>query len=220
MYKSVSTSSDPKEIGVNNGIYQVELLEKKSFVSNDEKKYYEEYFNGNVKSFLLDDFKKIKKDKLSLLTYYPLKKAKETDFISFSPNEMGLNFIVSERVMDIFESFNLYEYIKIPTKIEGFKSKFYTIGFPMIEIEKIDFNKSVFIDWKNNENILINSLNEFMHQKFETRALKTQKLFLKEKLNSVILYIQSEGLFFSNKLIEKLENENVTGFQIRNVELD
>ncbi|MFW0739747.1 hypothetical protein [Flavobacterium sp. T12S277] len=220
MYKNVSTSSDPKEIGVNNGIYQVELLEKKSFVSNDEKKYYKEYFNGNVKNFLLENFENIKKDKVSLLTYFPLKKAKETDFISFSPDEMGLNFIVSQRIVDIFESFDVFEFVKIPTKIEGFKDDYYTVGFPMIEIQKIDFKKSIFIDWKNKGNILVHSYEEFMYQKFETRALRTQKLFLTEKLKSEILYIQTEGLFFSDKLIAKLEDENVTGFQVRNTELE
>jgi len=216
MYKSISPSSDPKEIGINNGIYQVELLEKKSFVSNDEKKYYQEYFNGNVKSFLLDNFKNIKKSKLSLLTYYPLKKAKETDFISFSPNELGLNFIVSQKVIDIFESFNLSDFIKIPSKIEGFINNYYTIGFPITNYKDLDFSKSVFCDYQGNQK-LINTYEEYDEKRYD---LKIKKLKLINKINSNIIYSQIDGLFFSIELIEKLGQHNITGFQIRNTELE
>ena len=41
MYKRVWIETDPRIMGVRNGVYQVELKENKSFVSKEEKDYYE-----------------------------------------------------------------------------------------------------------------------------------------------------------------------------------
>ncbi|BFM44106.1 hypothetical protein CFS9_27470 [Flavobacterium sp. CFS9] len=216
MYKNIRTESDPKIIGVNNGVYQVELNDRKSFVNKEEKKNYENYFDGNFNSFSIDNFKNIEKNKVTILTYFPLKKAKETDFVSFSPNEMGLNFIISQKVLDIFESFNLCEFIKIPTKIEGFKNNFYTIGFPITNYDFLDFPESFFLDSLGNRN-LIESYEEYDVKRYD---IKVKKLKLRRKTSSNIIYSQIKGLFFSNELVEKLRQEDVVGFQICDTELD
>jgi hypothetical protein len=101
MYKTITPSSEPSIIGVNNGVYQVELNDKKSFLNKEEKKYYESYFNGNFSSFIIENFKKNNSQKITELLYFPLKKAKETDIVSFSPNEMGLSFLVSQKVINL-----------------------------------------------------------------------------------------------------------------------
>lgn len=62
-YKRVWIETDPLIMGVRNGVYQVELKEKKSFVSKEERNYYESYFASGINAFLLDYFKRIDEKK-------------------------------------------------------------------------------------------------------------------------------------------------------------
>ena len=69
MYKRVWIETDPRIMGVRNGVYQVELKENKSFVSKEEKDYYESYFASDINAFLLEGFKKINEKRITCITY-------------------------------------------------------------------------------------------------------------------------------------------------------
>lgn len=215
MYKIVSPSSEPSVIGVNNGVYQVELDEKKSFLNRDEKKYYESYFNGNFNSFILENFKTIDNNKITELLYFPLKKAKETDFVRFSPNEMGLNFLISQNVADIFEKFSITNYVKIPTKVSGFSKSYYAVGFPIVTEKSIDFYNSKFyhIIKKN----LFTNLSFEDYKKISGTLVKASEIKLVENRSlSDIVNLQGQGLFFSDALISELNNNDIIGIEVGN----
>jgi len=219
MHRIVFPSSELSVIGVNNGVYQVELLDKKSFLNNEERKYYKSYFSGNFNSFTLENYKKNNPKKITELIYFPLKKAKETDFVRFSPNEMGLNFLVSQKVINLIEQFLLPDYIKIPAKINGFKNNYYTIGFPIITERAINFHKSKF--YHRIKKVELNNLSYEDYKEVSGALVKTLSLELvNTNCTKDILNIQGQGLFFSNLLISKLKEENIIGFEVGNTTLN
>ena len=220
MYRIVSPSSEPSVIGVNNGVCQVELNEKKSFVNKEEKKYYESFFNGNFNSFILDSYKDIDPTRISELAYTPLKKAKETDFVHFSPNEMGLDFLVSQKVVNIIECFSICDYIKISSRIEGFKNQYYTIGFPIITEDVINYPKSRFYHLIKEEKYT--NLSKEDYKKISGALVRTLslKLINSDKLKRDIINLQGQGMFFSTSLISKLKEENVSSFDVGNTILE
>ncbi|MGJ8660373.1 MAG: hypothetical protein ACSHWV_11035 [Cellulophaga fucicola] len=219
MYKVVSHSSEPSIIGVNNGVYQVELNDKKSFLNKEEKRYYESYFNDSVDSFILENFKKNDSRKITELLYFPLKKAKETDFVCFSPFELGLDFIVSQKALNIIEQFALPDYIKIPAKINGFKNDYYTIGFPIVTNDRINFPKSKF--YHRIKKIELDNLSFEDYKKVSGALVKTLTLELvNTNYKKDILNLQGQGLFFSNPLISKLQENNIIGLEIGNTTLE
>lgn len=212
-YKLVSPSSEPSVIGVKNGVCQVELKDNNSFASKEEKKYYESYFNGNFSSFILENFRNVDLSKLTELIYFPLKSAKETDFVRFSPNEMGLNFLVSQKVIDIIENFSIHNYIKIPSKIKGFNNDYYTIGFPIITEDKINYPQSIFyhlIKKTEFSNLSKEDYNEISGALVKTKSIE----LLSYKPKSDIINLQGQGIFFSTSLISKLEEEQIIGLEM------
>ena len=106
MYRRVWIETDPRIMGVRNGVYQVELKENKSFVSKEEKDYYESYFASDINAFLLEGFKKINEKRITCITYFPLKGARKTDFIVGVPHERGIDLLVTEKCLDVLENFN------------------------------------------------------------------------------------------------------------------
>ncbi|NDV78463.1 hypothetical protein [Dysgonomonas sp. 511] len=220
MYKIISTSSDPLIIGVNNGIYQVELIENKSFVNKKERQYYENFFDGEFNSFTINNFRNVESEEISELIYFPLKKAKETDFVSFSPYEMGLNFLVSQKVIKIMDSFSVGDYIKIPSKIEGFNNIYYTIGFPIFTEDVINFFKSKFCHLI--EESELNNLSKDDYKKVAGALVKTINLELvkNDSLNRDIINLEGQGLFFSTPLLLKLNKENITGLEVGQTSLE
>lgn len=219
MYKIVTLSSEPSIIGVNNGVYQVELNDKKSFLNKEEKKYFESYFNGNFNSFIIENFKKNDSQKITELLYFPIKKAKETDFVRFSPNEMGLNFLASQKALNIIEQFLLPDYIKIPAKINGFKNDYYTIGFPIVTNDIINFPKSKF--YHRIKKMELDNLSFEDYKKVSGALVKTLTLELvNTNYKKDILNLQGQGLFFSNLLISKLQENNIIGLEIGNTTLE
>lgn len=212
-YKIVSASSEPSVIGVRSGVCQVELKDNGSFVSKEEKKYYENYFNGNFNAFILENFKNVDLSLLTELTYFPLKSAKETDFVRFSPNEMGLNFLVSQKVIDVIEKFPIDNYIKIPSKINGFTNKYYTVGFPIITEDKINYNQSIFYHLIQQKEL--SNLSKDDYKKISGALVKTKSIeLLGCEAKSDIINLEGQGIFFSTSLITQLQEKKIIGLEI------
>lgn len=87
--------------------------------------------------------------------FFPCKeKIKEIDMIDFCPFKLGLDFLISKKLFDIMNNFNLPPVNKIPTRINTFNTEYFLIGFPMIPQERIDLNKSIFFDTKKEANLI------------------------------------------------------------------
>lgn len=215
MYKKVTEESDPKIIGVKNGVYQVDLKEQKSFATKEEQKYYDSFFDRGTNRMLLNSFKKIDEEKISIITYFPLKSAKETDFVSYAPREPGINFLVSEKCLKVLEDFKLPDYNKIKVSIEGFSNKYYAIGFPMVSNNFVDYANSLFVNLMTKENLEINNEEDYKNKKY----IGNKKIIVKDKLDFDIIGVQGFGLYFSEALIEAVKNNKLTGLQTQNTEM-
>lgn len=215
MFKKVNVESDPKIIGVKNGVYQVELKEKRSFVTKDEQKYYDNFFDSGTNRMLLESFKKIDDKKLSLVIYFPLKNARETDFVGYAPYEFGINFLVSERCLRLLENFKLPDYNKVKVSIEGFSNNYYGIGFPMLSNNLVDYANSLFVNLMTKEKLEINNGEDYKNQKY----VDDKKIAVKNKIDFDVVGVQGFGLYFSETLIEAIKSNELTGLQIQNTEM-
>ena len=215
MYKRVWIETDPRIMGVRNGVYQVELKENKSFVSKEEKDYYESYFASDINAFLLEGFKKINEKRITCITYFPLKGARETDFIVGVPHERGIDFLVTEKCLDVLESFKLPTYNKFKVNIEGFSSNYFAVGFPMVPNHFVDYSNSIFVDLATKERIQIADREEYK----KSFSIGDRKIAVKYRLDYDIIAIQPFGLFFSEKLINAIEMNRLIGLQIEETEM-
>ncbi|MDO6855328.1 hypothetical protein Q4599_17255 [Cellulophaga lytica] len=213
-YRRVKKSSDPKIIGVKNGIYQVEIKPNISFQNKKEEKLFDNYFDNSLSYFKSTEYKPLDKSAITYIRFIPLKSAYETDIVSHSPNVNAMFGIISDKVLRLIEKFKLPEFIKIRAEIEGFENDYFFVGFPIISYDLIDFSKSKFYHTKNQIITKVKNKEDYIENSILSSNLFSQELFLLKKVSTDIFYLQSEGLFFSNKLLSALEKENITGLEI------
>ena len=193
-----------------NWIHAVEINKKQSFKNDNEKKYFydviENCWNTN------NGFCKFDNDKISEIIFFPkLKKIKQIDIIRHSPVGIGLDFIISNRTLNILKSFKLPECNIIPVKIDTFTDNYFLTGFSAIEPSEIDFSKSVFID--NEKNIKFNSFEEWNKINYSKKS--PGELYLGNIYDYDVINIRMvDGLYFSERLIETIEKNNIIGFKI------
>ncbi|MDO7138818.1 hypothetical protein [Algibacter lectus] len=212
-YIKTETEYEPKITGSPNGVYTVEIKEKKSFISKDEKDYFNEFIDKNsedIKRVCEQDFVKIDNKRISEIIYFPsYKRAKEIDVVRYCPHQMGFQLLVSEKVYEIFKKHRIPDYNVIPSKIETFEKNYFILGFPMIENRFIDFNKSKFYDFKLQKKITYKNYNDYAELNFSRYPLET---YLTENYNYDIINLQAEGMYFSESLLTELENNGIIGF--------
>ena len=193
-----------------NWLHAVEINKKQSFKNDNEKKYFYDVIENAWK--INNGFCKFDNDKISEITFFPkFKKIKQIDIIRQSPVQIGLNFIISKRTLDILKSFKLPECNIIPVKIDTFCDDYFLIGFSAIEPSTIDFSKSVFSD--NEKNFKFNSFEEWDEINYSKKS--PVELFLGNIYGYDIINIRMvDGLYFSEKLVETLEDNKIIGFKI------
>ena len=215
-YINLSLESEPKIIGVNNGIYQCEILPKKfknKIQFSKLEKITESYSFKSEVMRTIENNVKIEYCEL-------LKKAKITDIISFSPYLSPCQFIISEKLYHILVSYKLGEWTSfIPVsmhekngkKLEG---NFYMFFQDSLPFSHINFSKSIYFTINPKEYHKINNLNEYR----ETLFLDCEKLVLNSNFNNELDFFSIRGMNgygISRKLLKKLEEENISGFNIR-----
>jgi len=112
-YYKIRGNSDPKVIGVKNGIYQGEVIWKK-FQEKKTAVEIQEYFS--IKRYK-SNLNAIEPFGYSLEYVEACKSAKMTDFFCFSPVLWGIEFFVTNKTKKIFEQFKLPQHKYIPVKI-------------------------------------------------------------------------------------------------------
>ncbi len=144
-YRFFKTSSEPKVIGIRDGISQVRLFPNDEFPWNHfswlkqfmwlEKG--EKWVDLNVNHINLYE---------GVLEFNLEPKAKLTDVLDFSPFFYGA-MIVSKRLMEILKKFNLGNVQYRPVQInsfEGLKQNFeyYMVQIPLCDFQNIDFENT------------------------------------------------------------------------------
>ncbi|AIM36924.1 hypothetical protein KO02_09635 [Sphingobacterium sp. ML3W] len=216
-YKT-DTDTEPTTTGSRNGVYSVEIKEKYSFVSLEDKKVWKDYCTENRKNrsrILLNSYVPLDTSLLSTITFFSIgKRIKQLDFMAFAPYEHGIQFLVTKKVYDIISKYKLPIHNKIPAKIDTYNQNYYLIGFPMLEKSTFDFTRSSFYEHSQNREFFFKTLENYENADNVVGDYVPVKLVLKEKLIYDVIKTV-EGIFFSPKIIEEFKRENITGYRIK-----
>lgn len=218
-YFQVSVSPEPKIIGVNNGVYQVEIDEK-TIDKKDEK------FINFIKWFDYknEDFWQ-KQDAVNLLKSpvikgKMLKKAKITDIMGYASEYHCLHNIYSEKYIKILKTHNIGDYWLFDFEINGIIEKYYLMFIKTISTPQVVFDKSLIYTGHKILNNLkyfpVANYEEFSQLLEEEPLVRYEKVAIsKEYYDRDIISIQATGgHFYSEKLIDFLLDYSITGLQI------
>lgn len=206
------TDSDPKIIGVNNGIKQASI-KRAGFV--DPQKYdkileilgtgHHEEFKNNWKRF---DFE--------LQCVEMLPKAKLTDFLQFGPHLIHCNFLVSDKLFTLLSRKNMSPHRFFPAKVmSSYGIHIYYLPYiPNLDDNIIDFSKSVY---RAGNDILGNDTCSFAspEEKYlffkENLLMSGKEIYLNSNFDKTCdLFILNEvGIVISENLKNELEALNL-----------
>lgn len=218
MYRQLSTSSEPKIIGVNNGIFQVEIVES----SLRENKNFEEINSilnqTNIFGFI-DDQYKIFDLQIDQLRGRILKGANITDVMGFSPFYFGFKFIVSQKFLDCLNKIkvDINEYYFLNIKLSNIDENYYLFFTPVIPTSEILFDKSkIFLEKdfleKDRKILKIDHLGEYQEFTMKNPFVYFEKICLDNQYeNKDIINVQaSNNIFFSQRLIDEFNKIGLT----------
>lgn len=224
MFYQIDTSSDQKVIGVNNGIYQVEIDENDLKKKTNSKEIEDLFFNYDINYFLSNQ-EKVFNLKIENVKGKLLNNANLTDVMGFSPYAMGFKYIVSRRFIDCLMEIIIdkNQYNLIPITIGGVSDEYYLLFIPMIPSSEIIFSDSIlypeseFLSKKKNYYKLEN-YSEYCELIKTELFNRWERIKLKKQYESYdILNIQAVSqMFFSERLTEKLFSKNITNLTIKN----
>ncbi len=222
MYYIIRKSSDPKIIGVKDGLSQV-LIDEQSFLSKDYYKKFSTFFSPQ--RYLIDpnatnaipDFN-VKVDRAQLL-----KSAKLNDFIDYHYILPQTPFIISKKIKNIFESLKLkgiYFYpVNIYSNDKAIEDEYFLLYTFQVEYNAIIFHKSILVKdlhFEPYQVINISSVDELNKSKEDYGLSQFKKLTLKKESlfnNDFIVTTMSE-IFISELLRDIFIQEKVTGLNI------
>ncbi len=224
LFKQISYNPEPSVIGVNNGIYQLEFKER-----DLKKNFNYEEIEQILMTFDIAGLNKIKELPIEHLKGTLLKKAKVTDLMVFSPHLLGHKYLISQKVVDCLkEMVATREYHLRKVEIEAVKENYYLLFVPMILTNEIDFTQArIFPEREylseSRTYFEIDSYAEYQNLLDENPLVSFEKICLPKKYqNQDIISVQGAvDLFFSEQLIECLQEAEVTNFRIpkRQIEL-
>lgn len=226
-YYQVSISAEPEIIGVNNGIYQLEVDEKAIEYSKDYDEF-KAHFNYNNKEFW-NNQNKVKTLTPPTIKGKMLKKAKVTDIMGYAPEFSFLSNIYSEKYISILKSFNINAYTIFDFEIENIIEKYYLMFIETIILEEVNFNKSIVTTgYKVTNNLryhIVNNLSEYKEFRQKNVISTFEKLAIPKKYcgRDVIETQAAVHPFYSEKLIDFLLDCGITGLQVsynNSIELD
>lgn len=226
MFKEVTYNPSQSVLGVNNGIYQlvfpVEYLKKNSNFDEIEKLI----IKTNINDFIKHQ-NSIYKLNIRYLKGVLLKNANLTDILVFSPFFFGYQYVVSQNFVDcLFEvgvSNNEYHLRKIEIENINVNINYYLFFVPFVPNTEIDFSNSILYPEedllsRNKRYYTFNSYQEFLQYSNNNLFYRWKKICLDKKYrNRDIIKLQiNNKLFFSKRLIKKLQEKKITNLVVKN----
>ena len=218
-YYQISVSAEPKVIGVNNGIYQLEIDEKA--IDKKDAKFinFIEWFNYKNENFWSkQDIVKLLKS--PIIKGKMLKKAKITDIMGYAPEYHCLHNIYSEKYIEIVKTHGIGDYSIFDFEIENVKEKYYLMFVKTITTPEIIFDNSTLYTGHK----IMNNLKYYSVENYEQfrQLLEREPLIRYEKVaiskeyygRDIISVQATAGHFYSEKLIDFLLDCGITGLQV------
>jgi len=213
------TPSDPKLIGVKNGIYQCEIIPDLFSTPEDYARLESQF------GFIKYKFEEIQTPPEGFEFEYVklLKKARITDIISYSPKLLEFQFILSSKAKGLLDGLNIDNCRFYPTKLydhsgNRVSDNFFMLQTTFLGFEAINFEKSIFYygsEILGKKYQKINSYGEFKKAVDLNPLLSTEHVSLKKEfINSDFIIIRLGGPFVSERLWDRWSNFGVTGIKV------
>lgn len=216
-YFKLSLASDPKIIGVQNGIHQGEIKWKKfqdSKVQDTIMEYFSlERYRRNLNEIEPCNFQ------IEYVEAY--KTASLTDFFGFTPHLWGVEFLVTDNVKNLFDQFRLPVHSYIPANVyhKDKLYKYWALYIPYsYRFDSVDFGDTVF--FKGSE-LSGKEYLQFANEEDwnKNKAFGVEKLVFNGKLDSTLdlfaTSLSSMGYYISARLKEAIGKAGLTGMAMK-----
>lgn len=211
-YYIINLSPEPKDIGVKNGIYQINIEEK---IMNLNNNYVSLINNLNYKNraHFLKNQKQILNIENFTIKGKKLKSAKLTDLMGYSPNIYSFKYIYSQKFINILSKYNIGKFNDLNFEIENIYENYFLRYFYRIPIEEVDL-KNTYFDRKPWYNELFKLTNIEELNKDNSAHLRILTIPKKYEGLDVISTQIENLLFFSDRLIKNLLEDEISGLKI------
>ena len=225
LFYELSKSADPDITGNQTDATQVELNAEKEnhFHNKEEQLLFNQYLKETteVEDVMIGTSKIPYPYKLTELIFYTVKKnIKKTDFVtSFIGLRYSGDILVSQKVMDILENFNLPVHSKIPSRIISTKDgsewgDYFLLQFPMYPLTRVNYKKSAFFNKYQSNEPCLRVANYEEYNKAIPICVWRSVFCVSEIIPYDIINLQaSAGLFISETLYTTLKNSNLIGLE-------
>lgn len=144
-----------------------------------------------------------------------LKRKNLIDFMDFTPSCLSLVAIISSRMKKILNRLNVSkkEYALKKISIEGFIENFYLLFIPIIKDTDFIYPKCIFVDmFDSKKTKVFNNRDEYYS---DPNLYYLKKVTLKNDYKGYdLLYPQGGGFFFSERIINAMRNESISGYDV------
>lgn len=222
MFSQIDTSLDPDIIGTKTEYNQVVIYKESLQKSNFYKDYYPDIFSR------LSNIHKIREISLGDLKGHLHKKAKFTDIMKFTPSLRGSNFILSQKFVKALKEFGVSnkEYSLKPITIDGETKNHYLLFVPRLDMEHIDYERSilyrsVLFETKPLEYLDIKNHDEYQAALDKHTYVSFEKMVLNNiYANNEIINIPqaTSHMFFRDDLIEHLFKSEISNLVLRSAQ--
>lgn len=204
-----------KEIGVKDGVSQVELFQE-SFANKNEEKQFLDFYNRNI---IFDESYKFHEVNFSKISFRGKPKMKKTDFISFSPYLAGIKFIINKKVEKILLESCTPKFNKIEVDIlleNKVIQNFFLLQFDYVKTKDIDFPNSIIYHGNpklGKKIVSVNNYSDFLEKTKKHTILNFESIaFRKKEIYDYDMFIcQTNQIFISKKLALIFKENKIKG---------
>ncbi len=213
MYRYIEVSSEESVVG-KNGNYQIELDRKN--LLNDKGLYREFYKYFNEFSFFQRQEEAFTY-KAPIINAKKIKKAKITDIMGYGPIIMAFPWIVSEKLYETMSQFKLGKHKLFEINIEDSEEKYYFLHKYNIKKGEYKIDKCIVTTGtiNNNKEYVFNNYEEYNDFSNENVLSEFKVVAIEKKYKEEdIIFTQTAGNYFSERLIKEIEEKGFTGLRI------
>ena len=212
IFKQVNYTLNEKIVGKEGSPYVVEIQSKEF---EEYKRTYNKDIFYNLENFKVgNDFTNMPTN----LDGHLIRRKKIIDIMDYTPNFLGLHFIVSKKVKNIIENLHInnIEFCFKGIKIKNTGDDCYLLLVPFVDYDDLIFEKTIYRK-KTYDDIFYKqySSNEERLKDEDKYKYDIHKGYISEKYkNYDIINLRGGGLYFSERLITELIENNIIGLDI------
>jgi hypothetical protein len=216
MHKYIEVSSEESIVG-KNGKNQVDLDRKNLLNEKGLYRGFYKYFN---------EFSFFQRQEDAFNYKAPIINAKKTkkinhitDITGYSPLIMAFPWLISEKMYKVMSQFNVGKHKLFEVNIEDTEEKYYFMHKYNIKKEELIIDKCIVTTGtiKDNKEYMFNNYQEFVdfsnkNVLYEFKTVAIDKSYEIED----IIFTQSAGNYFSERLIQAIEEKGFRGLRVHN----